>query len=237
MNEKGIVGQITPDLLSDNEWVAAILMVCFFISAYVLSQGKALLFQSIRKLFSNHAIEHLFHKQTATDTYCLLLLNLQTCLLVAVLILKYRYDIQASEIANNLPSSTVSVLLGSYSGLMLLYVIVKRYTYKFINWIFFDKTKNSLWIESYFFIISIFGMLLLPFTLLTIYYDFPFYTGFIIPVFLFFLMNLLFIYKCFSIFFNQLHGSFYLFLYFCTLEVLPFLVVWKGIEMVNDILL
>ena len=232
-----IGGELTPYLLSDDEWITGILIGCFVITACVLSQGKILLLQSLRKLFSTHEIGHLFHKQPAIDSYFLTLLTLQTCLLVSILLLKFQSDGFVISTTERLTTSASSILLACYSLMTVLYCIAKRYIYRFINWIFFDKAKNNLWTDAYFFILSIFGMLLLPVTLLAVYGNLPFHLSIIIPVFLFFLMNLIFIYKCFSIFFSQLHGSFYLFLYFCTLEILPLLVVWKGIEMVNDIFL
>ena len=232
-----IGGELTPYLLSDDEWITGILIGCFVITACILSQGKILLLQSLRKLFSTHEIGHLFHKQPAIDSYYLTLLTLQTCLLVSILLLKFQSDGFVISTTERLTTSASSILLACYSLVTVLYCIAKRYIYKFINWIFFDKAKNNLWTDAYFFILSIFGMLLLPVTLLAVYGNLPFHLSIIIPVFLFFLMNLIFIYKCFSIFFSQLHGSFYLFLYFCTLEILPLLVVWKGIEMVNDIFL
>ena len=238
MNGSGVIGgELTPYLLSDDEWITGILIGCFVITACVLSQGKILLLQSLRKLFSTHEIGHLFHKQPAIDSYFLTLLTLQTCLLVSILLLKFQSDGFVISTTERLTTSASSILLACYSLMTVLYCIAKRYIYKFINWIFFDKAKNNLWTDAYFFILSIFGMLLLPVTLLAVYGNLPFHLSIIIPVFLFFLMNLIFIYKCFSIFFSQLHGSFYLFLYFCTLEILPLLVVWKGIEMVNDIFL
>lgn len=261
MNDTGFVGQPVPYQLGGDEWVMGILMFCFLVTSYVLSQDRTLLFQALRKLFSTRSFGHIFHKQTLVDTYCLLLLNLQTCLLVAVLLLKFYMDAWCSDSPVDVVSSAVPDvvspldinviqsgvasltefdvhnLLGGYIAIAILYLLFKRYSYKLVNWAWFDKAKNNLWIDSYFFTESIFGMLLLPATLLIVYGDLPLYISVIIPVFLFLLMNLFFIYKCFSIFFSQLHGSCYLFLYFCTLEVLPLLVVWKGIEMVNDVLI
>lgn len=233
----GVVGQSIPYLLHNDEWVTGILLLCFFVTSYVFSSGKALFFQSVRRLFFNHEINHFFHPQATVDTYCLLFLNLQACLLLSVLMLKCMLDAPGSTLVSMLTPSVASRLLGGFTGLAILYMIVKRFSYKFVNWVFFDKAKNSLWLKAYFFVISILGILLFPVTLLVVYGNLPFYVNVAIPAFLFFLANLFFIYKCFSIFFRQSHGSFYLFLYFCTLEVLPLLVIWKGVEMVNDMLL
>ena len=218
-----------PYLLSNDDWVTGILLVCFLITSYVLSHGRSLFFQSIRKLFSAYEINHIFHKKTIVDTFCLLLLNLQTCLLVSILLLKV---VSENE---TLTYSVAIILLACYSLIIFLYLLVKRIFYRFVNWVFFDKIKNSLWIDSYFFIISIGGILLLPITLLIVYSSVSSYLSILLPAILLFLMNLYFIYRCFSIFFSQLHGFCYLFLYFCTLEILPFLFVGKVIRMLNDI--
>jgi hypothetical protein len=50
------------------------------------------------------------------------------------------------------------------------------------------------------------------------------------------LVYLLLIFKAFCTFFKGLHGLFYLFLYFCTLEILPAIIIWKGMESANSIL-
>ena len=140
MNGPGVIGgELTPYLLSDDEWITGILIGCFVITACVLSQGKILLLQSLRKLFLTHEIGHLFHKQPAIDTYFLTLLTLQTCLLVSILLLKFQSDGFVISTTERLTTSASSILLACYSLMTVLYCIAKRYIYRFINWIFFDK--------------------------------------------------------------------------------------------------
>ena len=43
------------------------------------------------------------------------------------------------------------------------------------------------------------------------------------------LAKILLFWKCFNNFFNKIHGFFHLILYFCALEILPDLILWKGI--------
>ena len=131
MNEMGFVGQMIPYRLDGDEWIAGVMIFCFIVTSYVLSHGRKNFFQSVRKLFSNHGINHIFHKQTSVDTYCLLLLNLQTCLLVSVITLKCLSESPSSSVASNMSSSTISTLLGCYSGLGILYLFIKKYSYRF----------------------------------------------------------------------------------------------------------
>ena len=49
--------------------------------------------------------------------------------------------------------------------------------------------------------------------------------------------KILLFYKCIRNFFSYLHGFLHLILYFCTLEIIPDLLLWKGIEYVNKVLI
>ncbi|MBP3663762.1 MAG: DUF4271 domain-containing protein, partial [Tyzzerella sp.] len=40
--------------------------------------------------------------------------------------------------------------------------------------------------------------------------------------------------KCFCNFFEKFYGALHLILYFCALEIMPDLILWKGIEMMNN---
>ncbi len=47
----------------------------------------------------------------------------------------------------------------------------------------------------------------------------------------------MFSYKCIRNFFPHIHGSFHLILYFCALEIVPDLFLWKGIGFINNVLI
>ncbi|MZU51428.1 DUF4271 domain-containing protein, partial [Escherichia coli] len=109
--------------------------------------------------------------------------------------------------------------------------------YSFVNWIFFNKTRNIIWLESYFNVVIGAGFLLFPIVLLIVYFDLspqiaPYFIGFVIII-----AKILLFYKCFSNFFNKFYGAFHLILYFCALEILPDFVLWKGIILANNILI
>ena len=226
MNNIGIIGELTPYLLRSNEWVVAILLCCFITTCYVFSKEKGIITLRIRKFFISHRHE------TTSNTFHNIALILQCCLLIGILMTYYQTKntsfIQLKE--------SPLFLLGNYCTYVILFCICKWFIYNFINWIFFEKRENKAWTESYFLTISAFGVILFPITLLIVFLDLPqIYCGIFLGI-TFILGNLLLLYKAFCIFFNGLHGLFYLFLYFCTLEILPTLIIWKGIDSANSIL-
>jgi len=108
-------------------------------------------------------------------------------------------------------------------------VIAKWGIYKTINWIFFEKSRNLSWTLSYFNIIVWLGLVLLPVISLMVYFDLTTQSSFIFMALAIISAKILLLWKCFNNFFGKFHGIFHLILYFCTLEILPDLILWKGI--------
>lgn len=229
MTDTGIHSELIPPLLRSNEWIAGITLCCFLITAYILSQKRQMMQQEIRNLLFTRERSSIFSEQTAGEVNSKLLLLLQTSLLTAIAAIDYflRQDTFQGI------SPSVITLLMTYTFIIILFYILKWCLYQFINWIFFDSSKNSLWIKSYFFLHSLLGILFLPITLCTIYFESSSSISGIFYLFILILLNLLLIYKCFCIFFNKKYGAFYLIVYFCTLEILPVLILWKGVDFIN----
>ncbi|WP_291564903.1 DUF4271 domain-containing protein [Bacteroides sp.] len=134
-------------------------------------------------------------------------------------------------------STNHTAMLCIYAGVFTAYLISKWIIYSFINWIFFDKEKNKLWIEGVFNIIAAMGLILFPTVLYIIFLDSEFHFSGKIILTIIFISKILLFYKCFRYFFRNFHGVLHLILYFCTLEIIPDLFLWKGIELINSILI
>lgn len=128
-------------------------------------------------------------------------------------------------------------MMGIYTGILIIFLLLKWIMYSFINWIFFDKEKNRLWIENVFNIIAALGFTLFPTALYIVFLDSEFHFSSKIILIIIFISKILLFYKCFRYFFRGFHGVLHLILYFCTLEIIPDLFLWKGIEFINSILI
>ena len=128
------------------------------------------------------------------------------------------------------------VMLGIYTGALMSYLTIKWLTYSFINWIFFEKEKSRLWIEDVFNIIAVLGFIFFLAALYIVFLDSEFNFSTEIILIIIFISKLLLFYKCFRHFFSGSHGILHLILYFCALEIVPDLFLWKGIELINSIL-
>lgn len=208
-----------------------LLLGCFFISAYVLSRNRRFLGELAHDFVFHRERASLFATSTAADVHCLVLLILQACVQSGICLFSYSIDLHPSLVAD-VPSYK---LLGVYIGLCLLYFFSKWVLYSFLGWIFFDKTKVSLWMEAYFTLLYYWGLLLLPFALLIVYFDLSIFWTVIIGLFLFILVKVLILYKWIKLFCHNLGSGFLLILYFCALEIVPCLAFYRGVFQLNEL--
>ena len=230
--EDGMSGIPLPYLLRSDWMVTGILFLCFILASYVLAHGKKHLEQQFKNFALSKERASLFDDTTASDVRYTLALIFQTCILSGFCVYDYFSD-RDPVLFGRVPHY---LLLSIYIGYILLFFVVKWLSYSVINWIFFNKTRNVIWLESYFNVVIGAGFLLFPIVLLIVYFDLspqiaPYFIGFVLII-----AKILLFYKCFSNFFHRFYGAFHLILYFCALEILPDLVLWKGIILANNIL-
>lgn len=221
-----------PYSLRMDDGVAVLLLGCFFLSAYVLSRSSKFLLQLVKDFLLHRERTSIFAMFTASDMRYLLLLILQTCLLEGIYLFNFYNEISPSLVTQFSPV----LLLSIYVLLPMLVFGIKWILYSFIGWIFFDENKTSLWLESYSALQYYIGFVLFPLVLFIVYFDLNIQTTAVLAIFLFILVKILMLYKWLKLFCDNLHGCLLLFLYFCALEIVPYLVLYRGVEQLNDYL-
>ena len=139
-----------------DDGLAMILLGCFFVSAYVLARSKKFLLQQVKDFMLHRERTSIFASSTAADMRYLLLLIVQTCVLGGVCIFNYFNDIRPALMERVSPH----ILLGVYVAVCLLYLLFKWILYSFLGWVFFDKSKTDIWLESYSTLIYYLGLAL-----------------------------------------------------------------------------
>ena len=228
----GIPGIEIPYTPQADNYVAALLLLCFLISAFTLAHCQKYLLLQLRWFVFHKERISIFASSTMVDVRYLMLLFLQTCILVST----YAFAV-STDLFPTLPDSyPVYLTLGLYLVGSILYFTFKWLLYSFVGWMFFDKNRTSMWVDSYQSLIYLSGFVLFPFVLLSIYFDFQFKTLVIIGLLLLAIAKTLMFYKWIKLFSNTLSDFFLLILYFCALEIVPCLIVYSGLIKVNDLL-
>ena len=115
--------------------VAAILLGCFFLSAYVLSRSRKFLLQLVKDFLLHRERTSIFATSTAADMRYLLLLILQTCVLSGVFFFNYFNEVRP-DLVTYVPPLW---LLAIYIGICLAYLFLKWLVYSSLGWIFLTK--------------------------------------------------------------------------------------------------
>ncbi|NCC09998.1 MAG: DUF4271 domain-containing protein [Bacteroidia bacterium] len=229
----GIEGTPIPYSTRTDNFIAAILLGCFILTAFILSRGKKRLSQQIKELVSHRKRNNLFDSSSSSDLRYSLLLIVQTCILGGILYLDYFIN-KSPQITTD---SSPHLLLGLYTLACMSYIFIKWLLYNFLGWIFLNKETTRDVLSSYATIVYYFGFGLFALTLFTVYFDLSLNDLTLYGVGLIILAKILTLYKWIKFFFNTFHGLILLILYFCALEIVPYLLLYQGLSQMNHILL
>lgn len=216
-----------------DDCVAMVLLGCFFLSAYVLSRSRKFLSQLMKDYLMHRERASIFSTSTASDMRYLLLLILQSCVLSGVFLFCYFCFSDPTLTEHVRPP----VLLGIYVGFCTLYLALKWAVYSLLGWIFFDANRVEFWMESYSTLLYYLGFSLFPFILFIIYFNMSLTLTVVVGLVLLLFTKFLIFYKWLKLFCNKLHGIFLLILYFCALEIIPCLMLYRGMTELNDYLI
>jgi len=120
---------------------------------------------------------------------------------------------------------TPYILFAAFFVLWLAYFFVKRMLCGFVNWIFFREEKIFTWQRACTFLLSAEAVLLLLLALVALYMPVPPEWVMYMAIVLISIVKFLLLFKTCQIFFSKLYGTLHLIVYFCTLELMPLLVL------------
>ncbi|NDV65717.1 DUF4271 domain-containing protein [Bacteroides sp. 224] len=228
-----IEGILIPYSTKTDDGIAIILLLCFIFSAYILGRSKKILFQQGKNFLFHKERSSLFVSSTAADMRYLLFLVVQTCILSGIHILTY-FEGVCPVLFQRIPSY---ILLFAYILVAILYVILKWGIYSFLGWIFFDKNKVDLWLESYSTLLYYYSFALFLPILIIVYFDVSVYVVVITGLIFVIIAKILIFYKWLKLFLNKVDGVFSLILYFCALEIIPLFLYYQVLIQINSLLL
>lgn len=213
--------------------IALTLLSCFFLSSIALAKGKKFLTQQVKDFVLHRERTSIFDGSTAADVRYLIVLVVQTCVLAGITFFNYFQDTRPLLMGRVSPL----LLLGVYVGFCLAYFLLKWLLYMLIGWVFFDKNKTNIWLESYSTLIYYVGFALFPYVLFLVYFDLKLTNLIVIGLIILIFTKMLMFYKWLKLFSHQVDTLLLLILYFCALEIVPCLLLYQGMVEVNNILL
>ena len=229
----GIAADPLPYRMRADDYVNGILLLSFFLVVWVIAKSKHFLSMRFKDFFYPRREKRSTATGGATpELRGQLFLVFQTCFALSLLFFNYTQNFQ-TEVFNRI---SPYILLGLDVGICIAYYVVKVILYNIVNATFFQKQQNEEWQETYMLVTLGEGILLLPLAFLVIYFDLSFDSTKFAFLSIILILKLLLFYKCFCIFFNRVKLFLHLFLYFCTLEITPALLLWRTLVYGNECL-
>ncbi|MDR1004522.1 MAG: DUF4271 domain-containing protein [Prevotellaceae bacterium] len=212
-----------------DDTITLLLLGCFFLSSYILARSRQLLAAQLKNFLLHRQRTSIFANYTGSDMRYLLLLIMQTCVLAATCLFGYFVD-TTPQLHDHISTPAFIAL---YTLILGLYLSLKWLIYTAVGWIFLNKDTSAQWMESYSTLLHYLGFALFPFALFMLYCDLNLYATIIIGLFLVILFKILTFYKWLKLFCRNLAGCLLLILYFCALEIIPILLMYKGMLHLN----
>lgn len=229
---RGIAGEERPYRFKDDSVVTIVLLLSLFLMTWVFTRSRHYLSAKASEYFNNRR-----HRDNPADIQHGLngkvLILLQTCCITGLILFGITLETQNQVFQHVEPYKILTCTILLSVG----YYLVKIALYRFVNSIFFDRSSCGMWNETYQLHILLTGLLLLPIVLLIVYFEVSFVRLSAYLLMLIALAKALLLYKCRHIFFNYTLGWVHLFLYFCTLEIVPILFLIQGMIYTNNFLL
>lgn len=225
---EGFAGDPVPYQFRTDPYVTSALMISFFLMVWVVASSWHFLHGLLRDFFYNRRQPNLFTERAGTLRGSFFLV-MQTCFLQSLLFFDYTQERMPEVFAQVSPYT----LLLTSTGIISVYYFSKVLIYRFVNGIFFPPERNKQWNNHYLVSILAAGFLLLPLTLLVVFFELPYQETFIAYVLLMAIVKILLFYKCHRIFFGSLLGNLHIILYFCALEIIPLLFLWGLLLSIN----
>lgn len=228
----GLDGTPLPYRLQADTGLSVLLLLCFLASAYALAHGKKYLMQQVRAFFYVRLRSNLFDGTTADDFRYSLVLFVQTLVLMGAC----SFGFFASQ-QPDLSASRAFPLLSVHVCTCLVYYLLKWLLYAFVGWIFLDKERLRAGQESYFVLLCCQGFAFFALLLSLVYFGLSPKVFLVFGLIIVIIAKILVFCKWVRLFLGNLYGLFGLILYFCALELLPGVVLFKALGEINQLFL
>lgn len=194
-----------------------LLLITFF-------QRGSFLAHLLKNVFRLKSYGNMYEETNLSDLHT----NLQLLpLTILMLTLLSFYSINGSSLAISEGKTMLILLLFTLS--FALFYTLKFLLFRFLEYIFFNSTSSGMWQNSYLSNLALFGTILCPLLMISIYSNL--YSNVLIILLggLFLFFRVLQLQKVFIIFIPQINTLLYLILYLCTVEILPAILMYQGL--------
>ena len=223
--EPGLVELSIADSSQILNWGFLILLICFFISVFIIGKQSHLVFSMLNGLFRRKERQSIFYLQNTYGFSGKFLMMVQFILLFGLIVYGFRKYVEPSFVSD---VSNLFATVGAAILLFLSFLLYKWMTNKLIGFSFFSKEQNQIRNTNYVSILCLSGLVLLIPVLVFLFFDSLSSLCFYGILFYFISVFLFAVWMTYRIFFHKKVPLLYFILYLCAQEIAPLYILYKG---------
>ncbi len=219
--------------MNHNTIIITMFVVMFGIIATVIGRNKMGIIHRLKAFFSSKRT-YVEDKTEVkyNETLNTLLFTLIAIVSLGFIVICYANNVNVSP-ADVTEKKEWYTILGLVSSNIAVFLVLKSVVYFLVNSVFFSYESNTNWMSAYHFITSISALLLYPLALLAVFVDGVYENIDFCLILLLILYELLLFYKLYINFKPKKYSFLLIFLYFCTVELIPIMSVWHYCDQIN----
>ena len=228
-----IAGESQPYLLRTDDGVTGALLLLFISCLMIAVYAKRYLGNTIKHFFEKKRHNTIFEDSDDAQMRGRSLLVLQAAVALGILLFNHFH----ADALNSLERIPTLILLGANIAICYILLLGKIFIYNSVNRTLFSPEQRRSWHEGYVLILMCAGLLLMPVAILSLYSQIDVNTQLRFVILIGIFCEILLFYKTFRTFFNNGLGYLHLILYFCALEITPYLILWSISTYTNQIII
>lgn len=234
-------GEVVPDrdvamsernyAVATDEYILGGAIALFLAFAFIISHTRRVLAFRFKAFFAG---DRQVFADTPSSTYISVAnVFLVNCISAASISLMY-FNYVAKSIHFNPALEIPYWMLLAVALAVFAFIYLKAGIYSLVNWVFFDRESTSNWMSSYLFATALTAFALLPLSMLDVFFCNTSSLVVGCAILIGILYELMLFYKLFANFKTKNYGYLLIFLYFCSVEALPALVLWNIMGWLTD---
>jgi hypothetical protein len=228
-----IAGESQPYLLRTDDGVTGTLLLLFISCLMIAVYAKRYLGNTIKHFFEKKRHNTIFEDSDDAQMRGRSLLVLQAAVALGILLFNHFH----ADTLSSLERIPTLILLGANIAICYILLLGKIFIYNSVNRTLFSPEQRRSWHEGYVLILMCAGLLLMPVAILSLYSQIDVNTQLRFVILIGIFCEILLFYKTFRTFFNNGLGYLHLILYFCALEITPYLILWSISTYTNQIII
>lgn len=217
--------------IANDDWLVGGIALLFFIMATILYHSRKLVISHLKDFFSTtrqYSDENINESSSdISNAYFLTVIS-------AVSISLVYFDYMNHEFQFNPALGIPYWILGVGFVLSMVFIYAKAWIYVLVNWVFFDSESSKKWMSGYFLLTALTAFFLFPISLVNIFFDNSFKIVTVCVILVALVYEILLFFKLLVNFKTRKYGYLLIFLYFCSVEVIPAIVLWSILSWTTD---